>query len=150
MITTTLRINLALPGQDPVTNAVRHQAAVAMAERADAGGLTAVSLGWAWWNDVNAIRVEYFNFTATEDNSFVDIGSDSSGMPGEFDDPFFLGTEDDIGDEVDVIYNRTINEYFGFEAGVAVFMPGDACVGPSGPGDCDDVTRVWGQARLRF
>ena len=44
MITTTLRINLALPGQDPATNAARHQAAVAMAERADAGGLTAVSL----------------------------------------------------------------------------------------------------------
>ena len=44
MITTTLRLNFALPGQDPAVNAARHQAAVSMVAAADAAGLNNVSL----------------------------------------------------------------------------------------------------------
>ena len=44
MITSTIRFNLALPGQDPVENARRHQAVLDIAEAADAAGLSAVSL----------------------------------------------------------------------------------------------------------
>jgi alkanesulfonate monooxygenase SsuD/methylene tetrahydromethanopterin reductase-like flavin-dependent oxidoreductase (luciferase family) len=44
MITSTMRFNMALPGQDPAENAKRHQAALAMAEAADAAGLVAISL----------------------------------------------------------------------------------------------------------
>ena len=78
----------------------------------------------------------------------MDVGSGPSGIPGDF-AGFDFGTEDDIGDEIDVVYNRTINENFGFEAGVAVFMPGDAVTILNGGPD-DDVTRIWAQVRLRF
>ncbi|MGI9602681.1 MAG: LLM class flavin-dependent oxidoreductase [Acidimicrobiales bacterium] len=44
MITSTIRFNFALPGQDPAENTRRHQAAVAMAEAADRAGLTSISL----------------------------------------------------------------------------------------------------------
>lgn len=40
----TIRFNLALPGQDPEQNALRHQAMLDIANRADAAGLTAISL----------------------------------------------------------------------------------------------------------
>ncbi len=44
MITSTIRFNLALPGQDPQENARRHQAVLPIAEQADAAGLTTISL----------------------------------------------------------------------------------------------------------
>ena len=44
MITSTIRFNLALPGQDPAENALRHQAVLDIAEAADAAGLSAISL----------------------------------------------------------------------------------------------------------
>lgn len=44
MISTTIRFNMALPGQDPVQNAARHQAVLDLAEAADAAGLGTISL----------------------------------------------------------------------------------------------------------
>ncbi len=44
MITSTIRFNLALPGQDPTENARRHQAVLEIAAAADAAGLSAISL----------------------------------------------------------------------------------------------------------
>jgi len=44
LITTTLRFNFALPGQDPAENARRHRSSVVMAEEADRAGLSAISL----------------------------------------------------------------------------------------------------------
>ena len=44
MIISTIRFNMALPGQDPEQNAARHQAVLDIAEPADAAGLGTISL----------------------------------------------------------------------------------------------------------
>ncbi len=122
--------------------------------------LTTFSVGWDWQGEKHGVRAELLFFNATEapeavgvvfpcpcPQAFVIVGSDGSGLPGEF-ASIGLDGEDDLGNELDIIYTYQVNEYFGFEAGVALFQPGDA-VEAAGFED-DDVTRLWGQARLRF
>jgi hypothetical protein len=103
----------------------------------------------------------------------VAVGSES-GLPGDF-RSIAIGEEDDLGTEIDIIYTYQVTEYFGFEAGVALFQPGDAIkeyssfvdgrfnfvgVDPISGEDIfqfrlgdendDDISRIWGQARLRW
>ena len=134
----------------------------------DNHNLTSISIGWDWQGEQHGLHAEIFQFTATEDgagsseDAFSGVGSDDSGLPGDF-GFIFLDGEDDLGTEIDIIYTYLVNEYFGFEAGVAVFQPGDAVTrfAKDANGiDCalgfdvcfgdDDITRVWGQARLRW
>ena len=111
------------------------------------GNLTTLSIGWAYVGERHGLNVELFDFTATENDSQVEISGDD-GLPGDFDEHVHINGEDDLGTELDIIYTYQVNEYFGFEAGVALFQPGDAFEIDFGTDD--DVTRLWGQARLRF
>ena len=119
--------------------------------------LTSYSLGWMWQGEKHGVKAEVFQFMASEDGgdsgdeAYVDLGS-GSGLPGDF-DYIPLDGEGDLGQEVDLIYNYTVNEYFGFEAGLAYFMPGDAVdelLDNYNGSSSDEITRIWGQARLRF
>jgi hypothetical protein len=146
------------------------------------GNLTSISLGWDWQGEQHGLSVEVFGFTATEEGSdpLDDLDSDSTltaisvgssnGLPGDRNKRVIgLGAEDDLGTELDIIYTYQVNEYFGFEAGVAMFQPGDAIKEfskiqdgkfvPVGVGlwefregdtHDDDISRIWGQARLRW
>ncbi len=129
------------------------------------GNLTSFSIGWDWQGEKNGVHVELFSFSATEEGSdplddldfdstvtAVDVGS-GNGLPGDS-RLIGLGDEDDLGTEIDIIYTYQVNEYFGFEAGVAVFQPGDAIKDFTkeftGKERDDDISRIWGQARLRW
>jgi hypothetical protein len=111
------------------------------------GNLTSFSIGYQWQGEQHGLRAQAYSFTATEDeDAYATVGS-GSGLPGDF-TIYGIDGEDDLGTELDVIYTYQVNEYFGFEAGVALFQPGDAI--EDWFGTDDDVTRLWGQARLRF
>lgn len=110
------------------------------------GNLTSISLGWDYQGEKHGLSVQVFNFTASEKDSTIDLSNDS-GLPADFDD-ISIDDEDDLGTEFDIIYTYQVNEYFGFEAGVALFQPGDAIDDLFD--EDDDITRIWGQARLRF
>lgn len=88
--------------------------------------LSDINLGWDWTFSGGdaSLGVAYHMFTLTED---------------------FGAPDDDLGDEIDVIYNRNMGEHFGIQAGVGTFSVGDA-VNPNG----DDVMRAWLQGRFRL
>ena len=83
--------------------------------------LTNYYVGYGWTGGAHSFSGTYHDFAATED----------------------FGLEDEIAQEVDLIYNYAHGERVGIEIGVASFMPGDAF--PSG---ADDPIRVWAMVRL--
>jgi hypothetical protein len=79
--------------------------------------LTVLDLGYGWSSGPHSVYAAYLDFTATED----------------------FGGEDDIGSEIDAIYDFTMGDHLALQLGVAMFMPGNAFVAP---GD-DDAQRFW-------
>jgi hypothetical protein len=82
--------------------------------------LTNYFIGWDWTGETHSVDVTFHMFETTED----------------FGDP-----EDEIGTEIDIIWNMMHGEHFSVEGGVALFGPGDLIKLDLGVDD--DITRVW-------
>lgn len=105
------------------------------------GGMSNISdinLGWTWFGAKQRLMVAGHWLTLTEDE----------GLP-----------DDEIGQELDVIYNYQYSDHLGFEAGVGNLFAGDALETtkvpvppPGGPVSvsADDIMRAWWQLRLRW
>jgi hypothetical protein len=90
------------------------------------GGLQAFGLGWNAFNgDRHEFGAQYWSYTLQEDN----------------------GGDDDLGSALDVWYGFNYSRNVGFVASLSQLQPGDAL---TGGGADDSVTRLYGQARLRF
>jgi hypothetical protein len=88
--------------------------------------LTDYYVGWGWSGEKHALGATVHMFEDTEDFGDVDDG--------------------EIGNEFDVIWDMTANEYMGVQGGVAWFEPGDD-VSMASP---DPVYRVWLQGKFRM
>jgi len=88
--------------------------------------VTNINAGYDWTSGANQFRGSVHQFMATED---------------------FAGACDgDYGQELDLVYNRSIGPNLGVETGVGMFFPGDEFVAPND----DTAMRGWIQGRLRF
>ena len=93
--------------------------------------LTVIDVGYGWSAGPHSVYAAYLDFTATED----------------------FGGEDDIGSEVDFIYELRSGEHLALQLGAASFMPGDAFPIPvpnaAGiPIGDDDALRFWAMLRV--
>lgn len=86
--------------------------------------LTNIFVGWDWTTGNNTFSAALHQFTLTED---------------------FGGPEDDIGQEIDLMWQHMSGEHVGFTIGVSQFMPGDLFTAPND----DDAMRAWGMLRFR-
>jgi len=84
--------------------------------------LTVIDVGYEWSAGPHNLYATYLDFTATED----------------------FGGEDEIGSEIDFIYDLESGEHLAVQLGVATFMPGDAFVSPAD----DDALRFWAMLRV--
>ncbi len=84
--------------------------------------LTVIDVGYEWSSGPHSVYAAYLDFTASED----------------------FGGEDDIGSEIDFIYDFETGEHLALQLGAASFMPGDAF---SAPAD-DDALRFWAMLRV--
>lgn len=105
--------------------------------------LTNLYLAYGWTGETQSFEVAFHNFACTED------GFGPDGLPFTGDDlcvdPDTGLAEDDIGQEVDLIYNLNSNEYVNLQIGVGQFMPGDLAPSTSE----DDAMRAWAMLRFR-
>ncbi|NIL99742.1 MAG: alginate export family protein [Acidobacteria bacterium] len=85
--------------------------------------LTTYNVGYAFTGERHGVSATYHDFTLTED---------------------FGAPADELGQEIDVIYNFKLKEKVGFELGVAQFMPDDVFVAPAD----DDPFRVWAMMKI--
>jgi hypothetical protein len=94
------------------------------------GGLTAIGVGWTGrFDDKSEVGVEYWNYALEEDNGAA-IG-------------------DDLGAAIDVWYGYNYSRNLSFVAAFSQLSPDDALSGGGAAPD-DSVTRLYGQARIRF
>ena len=84
--------------------------------------LTVLDVGYEYSTGPHSVSAAYLDFSFTED----------------------FGLDSDVGSEIDVIYDFETTKHIGLQAGVAMFMPGNAFA----PTD-DDVLRVWAMLRVR-
>ena len=84
--------------------------------------LTVYDLGYDWTGGPHSLSINYLSFTETED---------------------FGAADDDIGSEIDVIYELHSGDHLALQVGMASFMPGDV-IGA----DADDATRFWAMLRV--
>ena len=90
------------------------------------GGLQAVGLGWnAFKGDRHEYGAQYWSYSLAEDN----------------------GGDDGLGTALDVWYGFNYSRNVSFTASLSRLMPDDAL---TGGGIDDPVSRLYGQARLRF
>jgi hypothetical protein len=86
--------------------------------------LTDVFLGWEWTTGNNTFSATAHQFALTED---------------------FGGPEDEIGQEIDLMWEHMSGEHVGLQIGVGTFSPGDLFTSPND----DSVMRAWGMLRFR-
>ncbi len=84
--------------------------------------LTVYDVGYDWTGGPHSLSINYLSFTETED---------------------FGAADDDIGSEIDVIYELHSGDHLALQVGMASFMPGDV-IGA----DADDATRFWAMLRV--
>lgn len=84
--------------------------------------LTVLDVGYEYSTGPHSVSAAYLDFTFTEN----------------------VGQGTDVGGEIDVIYDYETTKHIGLQAGVAMFMPGNAFA----PTD-DDALRVWAMLRVR-
>ncbi len=94
-----------------------------------------ISLGYdCGWNDgVHTFHAAFHQLTLAEDNSPFSPFAPFGGGPA------LVVGEDDLGQEIDIVYGFNYSENAAFQLGVANLFVGDA-LGPNG----DDAMRVWG------
>jgi hypothetical protein len=101
-------------------------------------GIDAYSVGYnGFFKDRHEIGVAYWDYTLNETTGIAPM------------------TSDDIGSAYDIWYGFDYTKNVAFEVSYSMLDPGDFLVsggsGPVAPGDFDDsLTRIYGQARLRF
>jgi hypothetical protein len=82
-----------------------------------------ININWNWDNGTHGFGAAYHMFTAFED---------------------FGAPDDDLGNEIDLIYNWTKGEHFGVEVVAATFSPGDALGMPD-----DSAMRIYAMGKVR-
>ena len=101
-------------------------ASTGLAGGVGAGGLQAVAVGYnGFYNDRHEFGGQYWSYSLQEDNA----------------------GDDDLGTAIDVWYGFNYSRNVNFVVSLSQLQPGDAL---SGGGIDDSVTRLYGQARLRF
>jgi hypothetical protein len=85
--------------------------------------VTDLNVGWEWWGEKSSVMVAAHVLSTSED----------------------LGTEDEIGNELDARYGYEYTNHVAFELGAANLFAGDL-LGT----DADDILRGWAQVRLRW
>jgi len=90
-------------------------------------GIQGLGLGWnGQFTDKHEVGVEFWSFTSDQDNA---------------------AGEDKLGTEIDAWYGYNFSRNLAFTASVSQLSPDD---GLTGGGNDDSVTRIYGNARLRF
>ena len=93
------------------------------------GGLTAFSVGYnGFYNDRHEFGAAFWTYTLEEDSG--------------------AASGDDLGDSIDIWYGFNYSRNVNFVVSLSQLSPDDALTGVGGVDD--DVTRVYGQARVRF
>ena len=92
-------------------------------------GIAATALGWnGRFGDRHELGAELWSYTTDKEN---------------------VAGDDKLGSAVDVWYNYNFSKNLVFSASLSQFSPDDALTGGAGAPD-DSVTRLYGNARLRF
>jgi len=86
--------------------------------------LTNIFVGWDWTTGNNTFSAALHQFTLTED---------------------FGGPEDDLGQEIDLMWEHMSGEHVGLQIGISQFMPGDLFTTPND----EDAMRAWAMLRFR-
>jgi len=86
--------------------------------------LTNIFVGWDWTTGNNTFSAALHQFALTED---------------------FGGPEDDMGQEVDLMWEHMSGEHVGLQIGLGTFSPGDLFTSPND----DSVMRAWAMLRFR-
>ena len=127
----------------------------------------AISLGYNFAHGPHSVLVEVFDFLTAEPAQAAHlnvnptaVGFSPFSLPGDFDGVAVTpngNDEDQIGQELDVVYNFDYTDNLSFGAGLGYFMPGQAIedgTDPDGAGPLagfdDAAMRLYGQARLRW